>query len=63
VIGSTLITGSTIITGITTIGISSAASSPPSNYQLSFELTSNTNLVIRVRGSDGALRSANITLT
>lgn len=48
------------ISGITTIGLGST--STPSNSQLSFELTSNTNLRIKVRGTDGVLRSANITL-
>jgi hypothetical protein len=55
------VNGNTIITGITTIGLG-ATSLPPSNSQLSFELTSNTNLRIKVRGTDGVLRSANITL-
>jgi hypothetical protein len=55
------VNGSSIITGITTIGLGST-SSPPSNSQLSFELTSDTNLRIKVRGTDGVLRSANITL-
>jgi hypothetical protein len=32
------------------------------NYTLTFELTSNTNLTISARGSDGQIRSANITL-
>jgi len=41
----------------------SSTSTPPSNSQLSFELTSDTNLRIKVRGSDGVLRSANITLS
>jgi len=48
------------ISGITTVGL--GTTSTPSNSQLSFELTSNTNLRIKVRGSDGVLRSANITL-
>jgi hypothetical protein len=39
-----------------------ATSTPPSNSQMSFELTSNTNLRIKVRGTDGVLRSGNITL-
>jgi hypothetical protein len=53
--------GTALITGITTVGLGST-STPPSNSQLSFELTTNTNLVIKVRGTDGLLRSANITL-
>ena len=53
--------GNTLITGITTFGLG-IISPPPSNSQLSFELTNNTNLRIRVRGTDGVLRSADITL-
>jgi hypothetical protein len=55
------VVGTALITGITTVGLGST-STPPSNSQLSFELTTNTNLVIKVRGTDGLLRSANITL-
>jgi hypothetical protein len=50
-----------IVTGISTFGLGTISS--PLNSQLSFELTSNTNLRIKVRGTDGVLRSANITLT
>lgn len=50
------------VTGIATVGLGTT-SSPPENSQLSFELTSNTNLRIKVRGTDGVLRSANITLS
>jgi len=59
--GNARVTGAVLITGITTVGLGST-STPPSNSQLSFELTTNTNLVIKVRGTDGLLRSANITL-
>ena len=52
----------TIISGITTIGLGNT-SSPAFNSQMSFELTSNTNLRIKVRGTDGVIRSANITLS
>lgn len=52
----------TIISGITTIGLANTCS-PALNSQMSFELTSNTNLRIKVRGTDGVLRSANITLS
>jgi hypothetical protein len=67
-IGTTLptstltVVGGSLITGITTVGLGTT-STPPSNSQLSFELTSDTNLRIKVRGSDGVLRSADITLT
>jgi hypothetical protein len=50
-----------IVSGISTIGLGTTSS--PSNSQLTFELTSNTNLRIKVRGTDGILRFANITLT
>jgi hypothetical protein len=50
-----------IHSGITTVGVGST-STPPSNSQMSFELTSNTNIRIKVRGTDGVLRSGNITL-
>ena len=53
--------GTALITGITTVGLGTT-STPPSNSQMSFELTSDTNLRIKVRGTDGVLRSANITL-
>jgi len=52
----------TFISGITTVGLGST-SNPPYNAQMSFELTSNTNLRIKVRGTDGVLRSGNITLS
>ena len=55
------VAGTALITGITTVGLGST-STPPSNSQMSFELISDTNLRIKVRGSDGVLRSANITL-
>jgi len=55
------VSGDTLISGITTVGLG-VTSTPPSNSQLSFELTSNTNLRIKVRGTDGVLRTANITL-
>ena len=56
------VNGDVIFTGITTISLGST-SNPPNNSQLSFELTSNTNLRIKVRDSSGVIRSANITLT
>jgi hypothetical protein len=55
------VVGSTLITGITTVGLGTT-STPPSNSQMSFELITDTNLRIKVKGSDGVLRSANITL-
>jgi hypothetical protein len=55
------VVGDSLVTGITTVGLGTT-STPPSNSQMSFELISNTNLRIKVRGTDGVLRSANITL-
>lgn len=46
--------------------IQSAPTTPPTlatNGQMVFNLTSNTNLRVSVRGSDGVTRTANITLT
>ena len=53
--------GNAIISGISTIGLG-ATSTPPQNSQLSFELISNTTLRIKVRGTDGILRTSDITL-
>jgi len=53
--------GDTLITGIATVGLANT-STPVNNSQMSFELTSDTNLRIKVRGTDGVLRSADITL-
>ena len=65
ILGSLTVLGqsnlSSTLTGITTIGL--GVTSSPSNSQLSFELTSNTNLRIRVRGTDGVIRTADITLS
>jgi hypothetical protein len=55
------VNGDTLVTGISTVGLANT-STPPSNSQMSFELISNTQLRIKVRGTDGVLRSANITL-
>jgi hypothetical protein len=56
------VVGNVVITGITTVGIAST-SSLTSNSTFSFELTSDTNLRVRVRGTDGVIRSANLTLS
>jgi len=50
-----------IVSGISTIGLGVTAV-PPSNSQLSFFLLNNTTLRIAVKGTDGILRFANITL-
>lgn len=39
-----------------------ASASPAANGSLVFELTSNTSLTVKVRGSDGVVRSAVLTL-
>jgi hypothetical protein len=36
---------------------------PSSNGEMTFQLTSNTSLTIKVKGSDGVVRSTNLTLT
>ena len=56
------ISGSLNVSGISTFKV---ASSPTltTNSTLSFELTSNTNLRVYARGTDGVTRSANITLS
>lgn len=66
-IGSTIgpaslnVLGNASVSGIVTVGLAST-SNPGSNSSMSFELTSNTSLVIKVRGSDGVLRSTTLTL-
>jgi hypothetical protein len=50
-----------ISTGISTVGIGTTSS--PGNSQLSFELLSNTNLRIKVRGTDGVVRVGIVTLS
>lgn len=56
------VVGSALISGITTVGIGTT-SSPPSNYQMSFELANDTTLRIKVRGSDGVVRVGIVTLS
>lgn len=56
------VNGSLVVSGVSTVGIAST-SSLTVNSTLSFELTSNTNLRVRVRGTDGVIRSANLTLS
>jgi hypothetical protein len=50
-----------IATGISTVGVGTTSS--PGNSQLSFELLSNTNLRIKVRGTDGVVRVGIVTLS
>jgi hypothetical protein len=56
------VNGGLVVSGVSTVGIAST-SNLTSNSTFSFELTSNTNLRIRVRGTDGVIRSANLTLS
>lgn len=39
-----------------------ASNTPTTNSEVVFQFTSNTQLTIKVRGTDGVVRSANITL-
>lgn len=54
------VVGDSLITGITTIGLGTTSS--PDNSQLTFELANNTTLRIRVRGTDGVVRTGIVTL-
>lgn len=54
--------GNSFISGISTVGLGTT-SSPSSNSTFSFELTNNTTLTVRVRGTDGVVRTGIITLS
>lgn len=41
----------------------STSTTPTTNSTMEFQLTSNTQLTIKVKGSDGVVRSTNITLS
>jgi hypothetical protein len=56
------VNGGLVVSGVSTVGLGTT-SDLTTNSTLSFELTSNTNLRIRVRGTDGVIRSANLTLS
>jgi hypothetical protein len=56
------VNGGLVVSGVSTVGIAST-SSLTVNSTLTFELTSNTNLRVQVRGTDGVIRSANLTLS
>lgn len=58
---SLIVRGNSLLSGITTVSLGST-SSPQYNSHMSFELTTDTNLRVKVRGSDGVLRSGNIPL-
>ena len=55
------ISGNLNVSGISIFKVASSPSLTV-NSTLSFELTSNTNLTVYARGTDGVVRSANITL-
>jgi hypothetical protein len=56
------VNGGLIVSGVSTVGLGTT-SDLIENSTLTFELTSNTNLRVKVRGTDGVIRSANISLT
>lgn len=56
------VVGNALITGITTVGLGTT-SSPAINSSMSFELTNNTTLTVRVRDSGGTIRTGTIALT
>jgi hypothetical protein len=62
VIGSARITGKITILGSVTQTLP-ASVSPSENSQMSFELTNDTTLTVRVKGTDGTIRSGIITLS
>jgi hypothetical protein len=56
------VVGDALITGISTVGLGST-SSPSVNSTMSFELTNNTTLTVRVRDNDGIIRTGIVTLS
>ena len=54
--------GSANISGVTTLGLT-VSTAPSTNSTMSFELTNNTTLTVRVKGSDGTTRIGIITLS
>lgn len=50
------------VSGIATVGLGST-SSPQLNSQMSFELTNNTTLTVRVKGTDGIIRLGTVALS
>ena len=56
------VNGNVVITGIATVGLTSTTN-PTSNSSFSFELTSDTTLTIRVKGTDGTVRTGIVTLS
>jgi len=56
------VSGNTIISGVSTVGLSTLTN-PTTNSSFSFELTDNTTLKIRVKGTDGVVRTGTVSLT
>jgi hypothetical protein len=55
------VVGTANISGVATMGLG-ATSNPTNNSTMSFELTNNTTLTVRVRGTDGVVRTGIVTL-
>lgn len=55
------VVGNSVFSGITTLGLTSTTS-PSQNSTMSFELTNNNTLTVRVRGTDGVVRTGIVTL-
>jgi hypothetical protein len=56
------VVGNSVFSGITTLGLTSTTS-PTTNSTMSFELTDNNTLTVRVRGTDGVVRTGIVTLS
>jgi hypothetical protein len=56
------VSGGLIVSGVSTVGLAST-SSLTTNSTLTFELINDTTLAIKVRGTDGVIRSSNLTLS
>ena len=56
------VAGNVRISGVSTVGLGST-SSPTVNSTMSFELTDNTTLTVRVRGTDGIVRTGIVSLS
>jgi hypothetical protein len=54
--------GGLVVSGVSTVGIAST-SNLTEDSTLTFELVDDTTLAVRVRGTDGVIRSANLTLS
>lgn len=59
--GGVQITGSSVITGSLIVNPGSSVT-PPNNGDVTFQLTNNTTLTFKAKGSDGTIRSGAVTL-